>query len=231
MAKLTISDLHGYILDERSQGALVEIPAGLYEEIAAETDRLYREVTTSKDQLSEGIQTLIKEWESLRELQRGIYALRTKKIVDLAYAASNGEEIDRNQLRLMVGGERALYYVVYESCTSCRKALLEGKQTIETTAYKYAAPERAAEALASPTAADILEETDDFPETAPEFEEGRAETTPDQYRVVAVRSPISEFQDLSGRIYTLSPGDVVSLPQSMADILCKDNKALSIRIR
>ncbi|HJJ44883.1 MAG TPA: hypothetical protein O0Y08_01885 [Methanocorpusculum sp.] len=234
MARLTISDLHGYLLDERSTGSLCEIPATLYEETAAEIENLRVQVTSIKDPFSEGVQSLIKERESLREFLRGIYMARTKKIIDMASAASNGEEIDRNSLRMMVAGERALYNVVLESCTSCRKALLEGKQIIEVTAYNYAAPEVPAAAEASPAApanpADE-EEFEEFSEIPTESEASRAENAPDPYRVVAVRSKLSEFQDLNGRIYSLSPGDVVSLPSSMADILCKDNKALSIRIR
>ena len=234
MARLTISDLHGYLLDERSTWSLCEIPATLYEETAAEIERLRVQVTSIKDPFSEGVQSLIKERESLREFLRGIYMARTKKIIDMASAASNGEEIDRNSLRMMVAGERALYNVVLESCTSCRKALLEGKQIIEVTAYNYAAPEVPAAAEASPAApanpADE-EEFEEFSEIPTESEASRAENAPDPYRVVAVRSKLSEFQDLNGRIYSLSPGDVVSLPSSMADILCKDNKALSIRIR
>lgn len=234
MARLTISDLHGYLLDERSTGSLCEIPATLYEETAAEIENLRVQVTSIKDPFSEGVQSLIKERESLREFLRGIYMARTKKIIDMASAASNGEEIDLNSLRMMVAGERALYNVVLESCTSCRKALLEGKQIIEVTAYNYAAPEVPAAAEASPAApanpADE-EEFEEFSEIPTESEASRAENAPDPYRVVAVRSKLSEFQDLNGRIYSLSPGDVVSLPSSMADILCKDNKALSIRIR
>ncbi|HJJ54720.1 MAG TPA: hypothetical protein O0X50_01380, partial [Methanocorpusculum sp.] len=98
-------------------------------------------------------------------------------------------------------------------------------------AYNYAAPDSATDVTASPASAEIPADYDDFSEIDPESDASRADIAPDLNRVVAIRSPISEFQDLSGRIYTLSPGDVVSLPQSMADILCKDNKALSIRIR
>jgi len=228
MGKLTVSDLHGYLLDERSLGSLGEIPPNLYEEITGEMSRICQEVTSLSDPFSEGVQSLIREKESLREFLRDLYSLRMRKIVSLALAASNDEEIDRNQLRMMVSGERVLYDVVYESCASCRKALLDGKQTIEITAYKYAALESAEDMTASPISAEIPEVLD---EIAPESDACRAETAPDQNRVVAIQSPISEFQDLSGRIYTLSPGDVVSLPQQMAEILCNDNKALSIRIR
>ncbi|HJJ27442.1 MAG TPA: hypothetical protein O0W95_05095 [Methanocorpusculum sp.] len=231
MSRITISDLHGYLLDERSMGSLCEIPATLYEEITAEIENLRGQVSASQDLFSEGVQSLIKERESLREFLRGIYTARTKKIIDLALAASNGEEINRDNLRMMVEGERALYNVVFESCSACRKALLERKQIIEVTAYNYAAPEVPAEKEASPVPAENPADEDIFLENTSESDACRAEHAPDAYRVVAIRSPISEFQDLNGRIYSLSPGDVVTLPSAMADILCKDNKALSIRIR
>lgn len=231
MTKLTISDLHGYILDERSIGSLGEIPGTLYEQVALEIARIGQEVSTSKEFFSEGFSSLYKERESLRELLRELYALRTKKIVNIAYAAANGEEVDRNQLRMMVRGERALYDVVYDSCCACRNVLLEGKQILEVTAYNYAAPESPVIEDASPDIEEIPAEMDNLTEIVPESDACRAETAPESNRVVAIRSAISEFQDVSGRIYSLSPGDVVSLPQQMADILCKDNKALSIRIR
>ena len=231
MSRITISDLHGYLLDERSQGSLCEIPATLYEEIAADVENLRVQASSAEDLFSEGVQSLIKERESLREYLRGIYTARTKKIIDLALAASNGEEINRDNLRMMVEGERALYNVVFESCSACRKALLDRKQIIEVTAYNYAAPEVSAETTASPVSAENPADEDAFLENSSEPDACRAEHAPDAYRVVAIRSEISEFQDLNGRIYSLSPGDVVTLPPAMADILCKNNKALSIRIR
>ncbi len=213
-------------------GGLSDIPATLYEEIQTDIVSLRSQAAGSEDPFGETAQGLIRERESLREFLRSLYAVRTQKIMNLALARANGDDINRTELQMMVPGERALFDVIYESCTSCRKALLDGKPTLEVTAYKYAAPEAPTAPTASPVAEDsALEEETDAEQTAEVIESSHAETAPEPYRVVAVRSSIPEFQDYNGRIYSLSPGDVVSLPSQMADILCKDNKALSIRIR
>ena len=232
MGRITTSDLHGYLIDERSSGSLSEIPATLYEEIQADMVSLRAQAAASDDPFGEGAQSLIKERESLREYLRDLYAVRTQKILNLALARANGDEIDRSELQMMVPGERALFEVVFESCTSCRKALLDGKPTLEITAYSYVSPNAGTEQEASPSLPPMPLDAEIPPEEAADFlMENVAGPAPESYSVLSVHSTIPEFQDYNGRIYSLSPGDVVSLPPQMADILCKDNKALSIRIR
>ncbi|HJJ95781.1 MAG TPA: DNA replication complex GINS family protein [Methanocorpusculum sp.] len=232
MREITISDLHGFLLDERASGSLVEIPGDFYEVVLKNIEDLRKKAASTNDPFGEGVQSLIKERESLREYLRDLYSVRTKKIINLAQAKANGEEIDRNELRMMVSGERSLYQVVLESCESCRKTLLEGKPTLEITAYGYGAPEVPEIEDASP----VNSENTPVQESALEYDAqsvsaDSAEQAPEPSRVIAVRSEIQSFQDINGRVYTLSPGDIVSLPQPMADILCNTNKALSIRIR
>lgn len=232
MGRISISDLHGYLIDERATGSLTEIPATIYEEIQADMASLRAQAAASEDPFAEGAQALIKERESMREYLRDIYSVRTQKILNLALARTNGEEIDRTELQMMVPGERALYEVVVESCTSCRKTLLDGKPTLEITAYSYVSPTVQTQAEASPASlANPLDEEDLNEDVVEPQTENVAGLAPELYSILAVHSTIPEFQDYNGRIYSLSPGDVVSLPTTMADILCKDNKALSIRIR
>ena len=115
MGRITTSDLHGYLIDERSSGSLSEIPATLYEEIQADMIALRAQAAASDDPFGEGAQSLIKERESLREYLRDLYAVRTQKILNLALARANGDEIDRSELQMMVPGERALFEVVFDS--------------------------------------------------------------------------------------------------------------------
>ncbi len=229
MGRITISDLHGYLIDERDLGSLSEIPATLYEEIRTDITNLYTQVTSHQDPFGEGAQSLLKERESLREYIRDLYAVRTRKILALALARANGEEINRDEIRMMVPGERALFDVVYESAVSCRKTLLDGKPTLETTAYHFVPAETRTEQ--APVVSGSVNETPDEV-CADEVNVTSADATaPESYRIIAVQENLPEFQDYSGRIYALSPGDIVSLPPQMADVLCKDNKALSIRLR
>ena len=47
MSRISISDLHGYLIDERSMGSLSEIPATLYEEIQADMAALRAQAAAS----------------------------------------------------------------------------------------------------------------------------------------------------------------------------------------
>jgi DNA replication factor GINS len=229
MGRITTSDLHGYLIDERNLGSLAEIPATLYEEVHADILALYKQAASHDDPFGEGAQSVLKERESLREYIRDLYGVRTRKILALALARANGEEINREEIRMMVPGERMLFDVVYESASSCRKTLLDGKPTLETTAYHFVPAEVSAEQ--APVLLQPVNETPDE-QCADEVNVTSADApAPESYRVIAVYENLPEFQDYSGRIYALSPGDVVSLPPQMADVLCKDNKALSIRLR
>jgi len=104
MKPLTISDLHGYLIDERSSGSLTEIPATLYTSAVSMLNELKERLASLNDPLGEGGVSISKERESLREYLRDLYTERTRKIIELAQAKANGEEIDQYELRLMVGG-------------------------------------------------------------------------------------------------------------------------------
>ena len=236
MGRITISELHGYLIDERNSGALTEIPSTLYEEVHAELASLRMEALKMEDPFGEGVQSLLKERDSLREYIRDLYAERTRKIFSLSLAKATGEEINREELRAMVPGERALYEVVSDSALSCRKALLDGKATLNAaTAYSYVPPDLTSSAPVLGVAGPDTDVVADISDARADevFPEGNAdaETAPESYRVIMVRDKVEEFQDYSGRIYTLSPGDIVSLPQPMAEILCNRNIALNIRLR
>jgi len=232
MDPINAHDLHGYLIDEQKSGSLTEIPATLYESAISLINSLKERLVKINDPLGEGVQSLVEERESLREYLRDLYAKRTKKIIELAQAKANGEDIDQNELRMMISGERALYRVILEACEECRKNLLEGKQTYEITAYSNKAPEVLETANASPA---ISENTPDFESAqdtyAPQITTDSAEQAPELYHLISVRSKIDSFQDMNGRIYTLSPGDIVSMPKQMADVLCSTNKATIIHSR
>ncbi|HJJ29206.1 MAG TPA: hypothetical protein O0X70_07445 [Methanocorpusculum sp.] len=238
MAEITASNLHGWLIDEQNAGSLGEIPATLYEEVYARASAIADAVRKLEDPFCEGAQSYMKERESLREYIRDIYAERMKKIMFLALASANGEEINREEVRKMVPGERRLYDVIVESAGACRKTLLDGKPTLETTAYDFVPQVRSdtASPLTEPEDEDLARAcTDACADIEVADGDGTpgsgAEQAPEEYCVVAVHDTIQEFQDFSGRLYSLSPGDIVSMPAQTASILCKNNKALSISIR
>ncbi|MDV0442765.1 hypothetical protein [Methanorbis rubei] len=229
--RISISELHGYLIDERNSGSLTDIPASLYEDVHTALTALTTEARSMGDPFGEGVQILLKERESLREYIRDLYAERTRKIFSLALAKATGEEINREELRCMVSGERSLYEVVADSATSCRKALLDGKQILDTTTAFHFTPAPAVSAANEPLLVDEVSFVDAHADEVFQNGNADAETAPESYRVIMVQQKVEEFQDYSGRCYALSPGDIVSLPQPMAEILCNRNIALNIRLR
>jgi DNA replication factor GINS len=229
--RISISKLHGYLIDERNSGSLTEIPVTRYEEVHAELSALTNEAHGMDDPFGERVQTLLKERESLREYIRDIYAERTRKIFSLALAKATGEEINREELRSMVQGERSLYEIVAESATACRKVLLDGKQVLDTTTTFHFTPENSKLTTNEFSSASVTSFGDIHATEV--FLNGNDDTKaiPESHRVIMVQEKIEEFQDYSGRCYVLSPGDIVSLPRPMAEILCNRNIALNIRFR
>ncbi|HJJ89219.1 MAG TPA: hypothetical protein O0W81_03835, partial [Methanocorpusculum sp.] len=75
--RISISELHGYLIDERNSGSLSEIPATLYEVVHAELLDLINEARSMADPFDESVQILLKERESLREYIRDLYFERT----------------------------------------------------------------------------------------------------------------------------------------------------------
>lgn len=229
--RISISELHGYLIDERNSGSLIEIPAPLYEEVHAGLSALTREARGMGDPFGEGVQILLKERESLREYIRDLYAERTRKIFSLALAKATEDEINREELRAMVPRERVLYEIVADAATACRKALLDGKQILDTTtAFHFTQAEVGAVAGELFTD-DATSFADAHADEVFQNDNADAETAPESYRVIMVQERVEEFQDYSGRCYALSSGDIVSLPQPMAEVLCNRSIALNIRLR
>jgi DNA replication factor GINS len=228
---ISISELHGYLIDERNSGSLTEIPVALYEKVHAELSTLTNEACNMGDPFGEGVQSLLKERESLREYLRDLYAERTRKIFLLALAQATYEETNREELRFMVPGERSLYEIVADSATACRKALLDGKQTLNaTTAFHFISTD-AGTVVDESLLVDSISFADRDADEAPQNNNVNVNTAPESYRVIMVREKVEEFQDYDGRCYALSPGDIVSLPRFMAEILCNRDIALNIRLR
>ena len=185
--RISISELHGYLIDERNSGSLTEIPATLYEEVHAELNALTSEARSMGDPFGEGVQILLKERESLREYIRDLYAERTRKIFSLALAKATGEEINREELRCMVPGERSLYEVVADSATACRKALLDGKQILDTTTAFHFSPGEAGIVADEPNSTDAASFADAHADEVFQNGNADAETAPESYRVIMVQ--------------------------------------------
>ncbi|HJK02442.1 MAG TPA: DNA replication complex GINS family protein [Methanocorpusculum sp.] len=230
--RISISELHGYLIDERNSGSLSEIPATLYEVVHAELLDLINEARSMADPFDESVQILLKERESLREYIRDLYFERTRKIFSLALAKSTGEEINPDDLRAMVPGELSLYEIVVDAATACRNALLDGKHIIGTpSAFNFTPSSETEMGYMGSVLTDPSSFVDAHHNTTCSNDNLDAETISESYQVIMVQDSVEKFQDYSGRCYSLFPGDIISLPESIAEILCNRRIALNIRLR
>jgi DNA replication factor GINS len=50
------------------------------------------------------------------------------------------------------------------------------------------------------------------------------------YALVHVRSDVESFMGLDGRTYVLEEGDIITIPEKNAELLCEHNIGLNIRL-
>ena len=53
---------------------------------------------------------------------------------------------------------------------------------------------------------------------------------PHPYALVHIRADMESFMGVDGRVYALKRGDIVTLPENNADVLCERDIALNIRL-
>jgi len=66
---------------------------------------------------------------------------------------------------------------------------------------------------------------------APELEEPvAAGSATSLYALVHIRADMESFMGVDGRVYALKRGDIVTLPENNADVLCERDIALNIML-
>ncbi len=207
------------LLDMHHSGRLSDIEPGLYEDARAHVEKLKADYYSLQNPLeSRAGSLLIEEIGSVTETVQEIFSIRTRQILDLAFQQIEGQYFDKDEARKMLPAERVMYGQVIDAIEACREALIHGGE-IPLTGRGAAAIERADE-VEDITAIDGPGE----PAAAPP----RPVSSP--YALVHIRSDMESFMGLDGRVYVLRQGDIVTLPENNADVLCEHDIALNIRL-
>ncbi|HOI13000.1 MAG TPA: hypothetical protein PLG75_04045 [Methanoculleus sp.] len=212
-----LEKLRQVLLDMHHSGRLSYIEPGLYEGARAYVEKLKADYYGLKNPLeSRTGSLLIEEIGSVTETVQEIFSVRTRQILDLAFQQMEGQYFDKEEARKMLPAERAMYERVIEAIEECRETLVHGE------AYPFSAGGAAA--------VDHIDLADEAPE--PEMPAAAAASRPVQspYALVHILSDMESFMGVDGRTYALERGDIVTLPENNADVLCEHDIALNIRL-
>ncbi|KQC05684.1 MAG: hypothetical protein APR53_07055 [Methanoculleus sp. SDB] len=214
-----LDELRLIVLNERESGRLSQIRHEAFSGAHKYVEQLYQEVqreTPSLDRFLAGRpRDAVSELHSMAETLEEIVTLRCRKILTLAlYGTENSDE-----LKKMLPPERVLFDDVVHAIHQCRDSLIGSFP---------AATEEAAD-----------EEEEGADETVPESrpaaetrESGDADAPAGEwgYSIVRILEDVEPFMGEDGRVYNLMKEDIVTLPESNAQVLCGRDIALNIRL-
>jgi DNA replication factor GINS len=209
-----LEKLRQTLLDMHHTGRLSYIEPGLYEDAREYIEKLKADYYGLENPLESRAGSLvIEEIGSITDTVQEIFSLRTRQILDLAFQQIEGQYFDREEAKKMLPAERAMYGQIIDAIEGCRETLVHGEE------YPFGSAGAAA-----------MDSIDEPVETVagPEPAAPRPVTSP--YALVYIRSDMESFMGVDGRVYALKQGDIVTLPENNADVLCERDIALNIRL-
>ena len=216
MATDLLERLRQMLLDMQHSGRLSYIEPGLYEDARAYVEKLKADYYSLKNPLEnrEG-SLIIEEIGSVTETVQEIFSVRTRQVLDLAFQQIEGQYTDKEEARKMLPAERAMYGRIVDAIEGCRETLVHGEEHPFRTG-----------------GADEALSVDETPEASGPDVPAAAAPRPIQspYALVHIRSDMEPFMGVDGRTYVLKQGDIVTLPENNADVLCEHDIALNIRL-
>lgn len=221
MATDILEKLRQTLLDMQHSGKLLDIEPDLYENARAYIEKLKADYYGLENPLeSRAGSLLIEEIGSIADTVQEIFSIRTRQILELAFQQNEGQYVDKEEARKMLPAERAMYGQVIDAIEGCREALVHGED------YPFQSSSTGGAA-----AVDAIDEPAEMPPAEPE-EPAAAAPRPisSPYALVHIRSDMESFMGVDGKVYSLKQGDIVTLPENNADVLCEHDIALNIRL-
>jgi len=217
-----LDDLRIILLSERETGRLTAVAPDLFDKGHTELASLISKVYAFEDPLSEEARSLIEETLAIKETLRELFALRSRKILALTIMHAEGNYYDREEVKRMVPVEKEMFETVTASIEQCKGILLHNvphRQKNSVTPLIVESDEPGMEQDEDSGLSDILHAT---PTTEAPLSL--------QCVLVRVLEDMESFMGIDGRIYTLSKGDIVTLPERNAAVLSERNIVLNINL-
>jgi len=236
---LKLDDLRSILLSERETGRLTVVPPDLFKKAHAELAALTKKVYAFEDPFSDEARSQIDETLAIRETLEDIFAMRSRKILALTILHAEGTYYDREEVKRMIPPEKEMFDQITAAVEACRNTALLN-QPHPSALHRHAAVpgstagEGAGYLITEPVA--VEEDGEPGPggdgEAADEGHAGSRIVSPIHHPCVLVQvlEDMESFMGVDGRIYTLSKGDIVTLPERNAAVLSERNIVLNINL-
>jgi len=218
---MTLDDLRSILLSERETGRLTETSPDIFERGHEELASLMAKVYELDDPLSEEARSLIEETLAIKETLHDLFAIRSRKILALTIMHAEGNYYDRDEVKRTIPAERVMFDQITAAIEQCQAILLYNAPPIpvteETDTDECGEPEPTSDEAGTPAVPVAAQHKAHLPHTHP---------------CVLVRAleNMESFMGVDGRIYTLSKGDIVTLPERNAAVLSERNIVLNINL-
>jgi DNA replication factor GINS len=222
MGPLGLDDLRSILLSERETGRLTAVAPDLFDRGHAELASLISKVYAFEDPLSEEARSLIEETLAIKETLRELFALRSRKILALTIMHAEGNYYDREEVKRMVPVEKEMFESVTASIEQCKGILLHNVPHPQKTSERSE--------LVESDEPEIEPDEDSGAETVLPTPPKRDDPLSQQCVLVRVLEDMESFMGIDGRIYTLSRGDIVTLPERNAAVLRERNIVLNMNL-
>lgn len=235
---MNLDDLRSILLSERETGRLTSVSPDLFEKGHAELAAITRKVYGFEDPFSDEARSLIDETISIRETLHELFAIRTRKILALTMMHAEGNYYDRDEVKRMIPAEREMFEQATAAIEQGQRVLLQNPAHAPLAPPPRAVP---AEPVVAP--ADIGDDAEGdgeeigagepavpVPQALPGTAAAPSGPITHPCKLVRVLEDMDSFMGVDGRIYTLSKGDIVTLPERNAAVLNERNIVLNINL-
>ena len=219
---MTLDDLRSILLSERETGRLTATAPDIFERGHEELASLMAKVYELDDPLSEEARSLIEETLAIKETLHDLFAIRSRKILALTIMHAEGNYYDREEVKRTIPAEREMFDQITAAIEQCQGVLLYNAPPVPHPAEP--ATDECDEA--EPVSDDAVTQT---VMAVPAQHKAHLPHTPPCVLVRALEN-MESFMGVDGRIYTLSKGDIVTLPERNAAVLNERNIVLNINL-
>lgn len=222
MGPMRLDDMRSILLSERETGRLIAVAPDLFDRGHTELASLISKVYAFEDPLSDEARSFIEETLAIKETLRELFAIRSRKILALTIMHAEGNYYDREEVKRMIPVEKEMFETVTASIEQCKGILLHN------------VPHHAKNIGTADTDTSVkpeFEEDEDMSAANGLFETPKANAPllPSSV-LVRVLEDMESFMGIDGRIYTLSKGDIVTLPERNAAVLSERNIVLNMNL-
>jgi DNA replication factor GINS len=226
---MKLDDLRSILLSARETGRLPAIAPATFERGHAELAAITKKVYGIDDPFSEEARELIDETLAIRETLADIFATRSRKILALTMIHAEGHYYDREEVKRMIPPEKAMFEQITAGISQCSEVLLHNAPHTPEAPLPLFTGDTGAEEPACDEE-DAMEPGDTGESLPRPAAPKAAGPISHPCALVRVLQDMESFMGVDGRVYTLSKGDIVTLPERNAAVLSERNIVLNINV-